>query len=322
MPAKPPRPSPLAHVTLRQLRAFAAAAEARSVTRAALTLSLTPSALSMLIRGLEAELGTPLFDRSGRRFEPTAAGRELQTALATVFAALEDAFERVRAAGQDQGGLVRVAASPLLAAELLPRLIADFQGEFPGIRVQLSDLGVEQVAGAVRSGRADIGVCTADADAADLTQMPLYRDRMLLACPAAHPLAARRSVRWAEVAGEPLIVLRAGSGLRALVEATLKQIGATLRIAQEVTHVSTATGLVAAGLGLTILPSHALERARAEGVVRVPLVEPAVERAVVALLAPGRTQHPATEAFSAYLRSALGPLVATARASRGAKSRV
>ncbi|MFN0163663.1 MAG: LysR family transcriptional regulator [Burkholderiales bacterium] len=308
----------MAHVTLRQLRAFVAAAEARSVRRAAGSMSLTPSALSMLIRGLEAELGTPLFDRSGRRFEPTPAGRELQTALTAVFIALDAAFERVCAMGEQQGGVIRVAASPLLAAELLPRLIASFQAEFPGLRVRLSDLGVDQVAGAVRSGRADIGICTADAAAADLTQVPLYQDRMLLACPAAHPLAGKRSVRWAEVAHEPLIVLRAGSGLRALVEATMTQIGARLNIAQEVTHVSTATGLVAAGLGLTILPSHALERARAEGVAQLALIDPVVERAVVALLPPDRQPAPAAEVFTHYLRTALEPLAATPRGRRAA----
>ena len=322
MNRQPPRP---ANVTLRQMRAFVAAARAGGVTRAAEHLHLTPSALSMLIRSLEAELAVRLFDRLSRRIELTETGRELLPALEAVFANLDAAFGQVRRLAEHRRGRLTVATSPLLAAELMPRLIATFQSRFPAISVTLFDLAVDAIAEAVRAGRVDVGICTADADVAGLDVRPLHQDRMLLAMPATHPWARRRAVRWRDVAAEPLVLMRAGSGLRALVDQTFAELLESVAPAHEVAHVATAVGLVEAGFGLAILPSYALSRARNSSVLAIALIEPVVHRDIVALLPAGRDPVATCEAFLAHVRQAMSeddvlPTATQKKRSRRARS--
>lgn len=286
------------------MRAFVAAAREGSVTRAAQQLHLTPSALSMLIRGLEAELAVRLFDRVSRRMELTDAGRDLLPALEGVFASLDAAFDHARSLTDGRRGRLTIATSPLLAAELMPRVIASLQASHPAIQVVLLDLGVEAIAEAVKGGRADVGICTADTDMPGLDLVTLHQDRVMLACPAGHPLAGKRAVRWREIVAEPLVLMQAGTGLRTIADQAFTDLGETPQPVHEVAHVSTAVGLVEAGLGLAILPAYALAASRAAGVVAIPLVEPVVHRDIVAASPAGRSQSGACEAFLAHFRQA------------------
>ncbi|MCY1169024.1 HTH-type transcriptional regulator GltC [compost metagenome] len=296
---------------MRQLRAFVAVAQDESITRAAQRLHLTPSALSMLISSLEGELAVRLFERTTRRIALTDAGLELLPSIKKVFENLDDAFDGLRQLSDRRSGRFAVATSPLLAATLLPPLLAGFRVRFPGIRVDLFDLPVDGIAQAVRSGQADFGVCTADTEMPGLVLTTLYQDRLMLACQSDHPLADRREVRWAELAGEPLALLRHGSGLRSLVERGFAEIGEPVQPAFEVAHVTTAVGLVEAGLAVSILPSYALSSARSPGVVAVPLTAPVMERNIVALTDGQRQLSAPCEAFLTHFKSGVTGLAAS-----------
>ena len=143
-------------VTLRQLRAFVAVAEEGSIARAAQRLHLTGSALSMLIASLEGELGTRLFERTTRRLQLTDAGRELLPAIGEVFHHLDSALSDLRESTQRRDTQLRIAASPLLAATLLPGVMAGFRERYPAVRLKLLDKAVGAVPQAVRGGDADI----------------------------------------------------------------------------------------------------------------------------------------------------------------------
>ncbi|MDB5893131.1 MAG: hypothetical protein JWQ88_662 [Rhodoferax sp.] len=292
-------------VTLRQLRAFVAVAQDGSITRAAQRLHLTSSALSMLISSLEGELAVRLFERTTRRMALSDAGAELLPAVEKVFGNLDEAFDGLRQFADRRSGRFAVATSPLLAATLLPTLLASFKLRHPSVQINLFDLPPDGIAQAVRSGQADFGVCTADADVPDLVASVLYQDRLMLACPAKHPLAGRREVRWTELTGEPMVVLRHGSGLRTLVEQGFREVGEALHPAFEVSHVGTAVGLVEAGLGVAILPSYALHRTRVIDVVAVPMTAPVVYRNIVALTAPQRRLTAPCEDFLAHFRAGM-----------------
>jgi len=306
----------LTGVTLRQLRAFVAVAQAGSITRAAQRLHLTSSALSMLISTLEGELAVRLFERTTRRMALSDAGAELLPSIEKVFDKLDAAFDGLRQFSDRRSGRFAVATSPLLAATLLPSLLASFRLRFPGIQVSLFDLPPDGIAQAVRSGQADFGVCTADTDIPDLVATTLYQDRLVLVCAASHPLAQRREVRWNELAGEPLVLLRHGSGLRTLVERGFAEVNEAVRPAFEVAHVGTAVGLVEAGLGISILPSYALHRTRAVDVVGVPMTAPVVERNIVALTAPQRRLSAPCEAFLAHFQNGMTAAEAPAAARK------
>lgn len=303
-------------VTLRQLRAFVAVAQDQSITRAAQRLHLTPSALSMLVSSLEGELAVRLFERTTRRLVLTEEGLELLPSVQKVFADLDHAFDGLRQLSERRSGRFAVATSPLLAATLLPLLLASFRNRFPGIQVDLFDLPVDAIARAVLDGQADFGVCTADQEIAGLVATTLYQDRLMLACLAEHPLAGRKEVRWAELAGEPLALLRHGSGLRSLVERGFAAAGEQLVPAFQVAHVSTAVGLIEAGLAVAILPSYALSRTRSPSVVGVPLTAPVMLRDIVALTDSQRPLSAACEAFLTHFKSGVTELSAHQAPSR------
>jgi DNA-binding transcriptional LysR family regulator len=297
------RPSALpAGVTIRQLRAFVAVAQEGSITRAAQRLHLTPSALSMLISALEGELAVRLFDRTTRKIALSEAGADLLPSIKHVFDSLDLAFDGLRAFVDRRSHRFSIATSPLLAATLISKLLAGFKERFPAIKVDLLDLQVDDIADAVRAGHADFGICTADLHAKDLLSTVLYQDRLLLACPTGHALAAYREVRWANLCNEALVLLRPSGGLRALVEQGFGSIGETVQPAYEVAHVTTAIGLVQSGLGISILPSFALSSSLPVNVVAIPLVEPVMTRDIVALTVPKKSLSASSEAFLVHFR--------------------
>lgn len=275
---------------MRQLRALIAVAEAGSLARAASRLHLTASALSMLIRGLESEVGVRLFERTTRRMKLTAAGQTLLPVVARAFAELDEVIETVRQREAERSGRLAVATSPMLAATWLPERIAAFGERFPGARIQLLDLPVAEIAEAVRAGRADCGLCTLDTatDLGGLVSRVVLQDRLMVCCPPDHAFAARPEVRWRELVGLPLIVLRHGSGLRTLVEQAFAALNEPLVTAAEVSQVTTAIGLVQAGLGIAVLPNLALSHRWAQGVRAAVLVAPVVPREIVLLSAADR----------------------------------
>jgi DNA-binding transcriptional LysR family regulator len=138
--------------TLRQLRAFLALARTGSFTLAAESLYITQSALSGLIKELEQALGTKLVDRSTRRVYLTDTGERLYPMLDAAVHDLDDVMHRAIDQQAMQCGLVRVAASQLLASTLMPELIADYQRQHPASRIKLVDAPVEDVMARVFSG--------------------------------------------------------------------------------------------------------------------------------------------------------------------------
>jgi DNA-binding transcriptional LysR family regulator len=266
-------------------------------------MHLTASGLSMLVSSLEAELAVRLFERTTRRVVLTEEGQALLPSVQVLFKDLDQAFDGLRRLSARRRGRFAVATSPLLAATLLPQLLASFRLRFPDIAVDLLDLPVDGIAQAVREGRADFGVCTADQEVAGLLTTTLYQDRLMLACLADHPLAGRKEVRWSELVGEPLALLRPGSGLRSLAERGFAEIGEPVVPAFEVAHVSTAVGLVEAGLAVAILPSFALSRTRSPSVVAVPLTAPLMQRDIVALTDSQRELSGPCQAFLVHFKT-------------------
>jgi DNA-binding transcriptional LysR family regulator len=260
------------------------------------------------VSSLEAELAVRLFERTTRRVVLTEEGQTLLPSVQMVFKDLDQAFDGLRQLSARRRGRFAVATSPLLAATLLPQLLASFRLRFPGIEVALLDLPVDGIAQAVREGRADFGVCTADQEVVGLLATTLYQDRLMLACLADHPLAGRKEVRWNELVGEQLALLRPGSGLRSLADRGFAEIGEPVVPAFEVAHVSTAVGLVEAGLAVAILPSYALSRTRSPSVVAVPLTAPVMQRDIVALTDSQRELTGPCEAFLAHFKTVVTEL--------------
>ncbi|HMM14168.1 MAG TPA: LysR family transcriptional regulator [Parvibaculum sp.] len=208
-------------MTLDQLRIFIAVAEREHVTRAARALGLTQSAVSSAIAALEARHDTRLFDRVGRHIELTAAGRLFLDEARGVLARAHAAELMLSELGSLGRGTLNVHASQTIASYWLPAQLVRFREAYPRIEVRLAAANTETVARAVLEGSADLGFVEGAVKIPALASVEVGADRLVLVVGAAHPLARRKRVSLAELAGAAWVVREAGSGTRSEVEAAL-----------------------------------------------------------------------------------------------------
>jgi DNA-binding transcriptional LysR family regulator len=294
------------NLTLKQVRAFLAVAQAGSFTAAANRLHLTQSAVSVLITELEAVFGLRLFDRTTRLVRLTDAGREFHPVAQKVMAELEGAVSSSRELAAQKRGRVAVAATPLMSSVLLPRAIARYAQLQPGVRVVLHDALAGQVQPKVRDGEVDFGIGTFERSGRELVAEPLMTDTLVLACAADHPLARRRQVAWRALAGHPFVALTRDNSVGQLIAQALGGAGVDLHPAYEVSHLWTVLGMVDAGLGVAVLPSYADAIAQLYRIRLIRLVEPSVRRETSFVTRRGITLSPAAAGFQAFLKSYVG----------------
>jgi DNA-binding transcriptional LysR family regulator len=281
------------NVTLKQLYAFAAVAETSSFSRAAEQLNVAQSRISILIRDLERELAVRLFDRTTRRMELTAAGREFRAHAEKLIADLKHAIDDTHALGERRRGRLIVAAPPLIMEALIPRLLVPFKRDFPGVRVVMIDARTQRILEAVKTGEADIGVGTFAQNEEGLVRTRLARDPLMLFCARGHPLASLQRPKWRDIKDAPLIALTRDSGIRHLVDYGCNAAGIAPQAEYEVALVTTALALVEAGSGVSVLPANALSAARARPIVARPLSHPTVLREINMIARHGRSLSPA-----------------------------
>lgn len=255
------------NLSARDLRAVVALLEEGNFTRAAQRVHLSQPAFSALIQSLEENLGARLFDRTTRNVTPTPEGRLLETSARRLLADLDGMVADFRDHAQNRKGRVAVAALPSLAAGWLPPMLARFRGRYPGIEIGLYDTLAEQCRTLVRTRQVDFAIATRAPDDDDLASELLCTDDFHLVCPSGHPLARKRKISLADLAAHPFVHLSRNTSVRQHLEAAFHPT--QMRTVAEVEHLATVTGLVAAGLGITVVPALTLSHfGRSELVVR------------------------------------------------------
>lgn len=287
--------------TPRQLEAFVQVHEAQGFGAAAHRLALTPSAVSQLVAELEEAIGFRLFDRHTRRVALTASGRDFLTSAQAVLAQMAQA-ERVAAGLQRRvAGTVVIAAPQVLAATLLPAAIEDFCRARPAAQVVVRDAPVEGLVGLLAGFGADLALGP-DQDTGDAVQRQALADcPWVLWCAPHHGLAGLEVVRWRDLRPHRLVV--AGRDHERSVPAMALDCPADQRIVPTdvVDHMTTALGLAARGLAVTLAPAYVGSLARTMGLVMRRVTGPEATRQVC-LYRPARgTLPPAAEAFAAHL---------------------
>ena len=283
-------------LTLRQLRAFVALAHAHSFTAAAAQLHLTQSALSALVRELESEVGSRLFDRTTRSVDINAAGRELLPVAERVLRDLEGGVQAVRELRLNHRGSLTIAATPWLAASFVPAVCAQLKQRFPALRLRVHDRLAADNLQSVRAGDADLAIGSFGPVSDDILLTPIVSGRVGVAVPADHPFATRRSLRLADLKDQPLILLSRDSAFRAAVDHALAQAGLAPQPAFEVAYLGTAIGLVEAGLGIAPCPSHVAPSLQRSGLKFIPLA-PRLDSSVAMATLKGRALSAAAQAF-------------------------
>lgn len=266
--------------TVKQLRAFQAVYRTGKIAGAATELSLTQSAVSMLLKQLESRLGVTLFDRTTRALHRTDAAHALIDTAERLLGDLDAlAGELRQQVGRE--ARVRLAVTPAVAQALMPRALRRLQQEHPGIRVVMDDCAPDQFVASILSERVDFGVGILDQDHPELATRVLLRDQLYLAAPAGSALAgSRRPVRWEALDSEPLILVKPGYGIRRNIDQAADEAGLTLTVAHEVSLYSTALAMAMEGLGAAILPESMLRGDSLGSLTARKLIAPAVARSV------------------------------------------
>jgi DNA-binding transcriptional LysR family regulator len=249
------------------LAAFREVVSQGSFTAAAKTLGYTQSAVSRQVAALESELDATLFDRLARGIRLTDSGRCLLPHAEAVTSRLALAREDLRALRELRAGRLRVGAFPTAGTALVPTVVAAFLASCPDVTLTLTEGFVRDLVADLRAGELDVAIVTSTVDGLldGLALRHVMDDRMFVAMPPAHRYAGRAQVRLAELAGEDWIAGRDRPEETLFASATFRP-----RIAYVIREWVAKQGFVAAGLGITLIPSLAVSSVRAD-IALVPL---------------------------------------------------
>jgi len=290
----------------RRLRLLRELASRGTIAATAEACGYTPSGVSQQLALLEREVRTPLLVREGRRVALTEAARVLVAHAERVLAELEAAEAALAGLAGSVRGTVQLAAFPTAAAAFVPAAIARCRAEHPDLRVVLSELETDEAVAAVRSGRIDLALVYEYAllpRVADpgVDVAPLFTEPLLAVLPAGHdspeqvPLALLRDDAW--------IAPRSDSALRTVLDRACGLAGFAPTVDYASDDYTVIVALVAAGLGVALMPQLATEALSAD-VQRRPVIDPKLTRTVSLASRAARRNHPTAAALSGCLRKA------------------
>jgi DNA-binding transcriptional LysR family regulator len=284
-------------LNVNRLRVLREVAARGSFSAAADALSYTQSAVSQQIAALEAETGTTLVERRPRGLRLTEAGRVLVEHTEGILARLEAAEEELAAIAGVRGGRLRMASFPTAGGTLMPLAIARFGVEHPSVELTLAEGEPEEIVPRLSAGELDLALIyefrgVSDVLGPELERTELCSDPMYVALPAAHRLATSPTIALGDLAGEAWVQTSAASPCARHVVRSCHVAGFEPRVAFESDDYATVQGLVAAGVGVALIPELALPSVRPEIAIR-ELSPEGPERTVLAATPPGVRRSPA-----------------------------
>lgn len=291
------------NLTIRQLRAFVLLGQTRQFTQSAQRMHVTQSALSSLIKELEACVGMKLFDRHTRMVELTSAGASFLHTAEKTLVDLEQAVLDLQDLAAVRQGRVRVVASTVISSGLLSPAFKAFRHQHPNVHFVLKDVAEEDILDTVLSGAVDFGIGTSAGPVKDLEELPLFNDSFIALCNTHHPLASRTRLAWRDLQDQPFIALAQNSPIRKLINETVEQAGVRLNIVNEVSFATTVLSLVAADLGVSVLPMNNHPYLPAFDVHSAVLARPVIKRRISAFQPKARSVPPAASAFIEFLQA-------------------
>lgn len=283
------------------IQAFVAIAELGGFSKAAEQLHVTQTALTRRVQKLESYLGLRLLDRTTRYVELTVVGREFLPQARSIVSEMTNAVGRLKDMSRNAKGSLTIACIPTMASHTLPAVMRRYTAAYPGNRIRIIDASAVEVRNAVLHGQAELGIGIPTERHPDLQETQMLEEPYMFFCREEHPLSRQKSITWADLREAELIVISGLSANRVFLDYQLARRGISITGAYEVQHLSTAIGLVAAGVGTAILPSSTLEDGARPGLCRIPLIGPVIKRKITLLRRRNATLSPAASAFHALL---------------------
>jgi len=293
----------------RQLAAFCAVVERASFSQAAEQLGVTQPAVSLQIRSLEKRLGVQLLDRSGRRVEPTDAGRRLYRSALRLLAQEEQLLAELGEEAEGElTGRLELGASTGPGGTVLPVVLCEFQQRHPEVHVALTVSDTQRIVEQVSRRELELGVVGAARRQRGVVFETFFRDEVVLAVPKGHRFADR-VVTIDELRAEPMILMQEGAGVRQVIDEELRAAGVRLRdldVPLELGLQESARSAVLGGFGITFISRSAIEADVAAGTLAIGRVEGLdPSRDIQLVRSAGRAETRVGQAFVEFAKARL-----------------
>jgi len=290
---------------IHQLRYFVAVAEEGSFSRAAAKVRVAQPSLSQQIRKLEAEVGQPLFDRLPRSVVLTEAGRCLIEYARQILASIGDARRCVDELKGKIAGDVAVGAIPTIAPYVLPELVVTFQQHYPDVTLHIVEDVTAGIVRRIEAGELDVALASTCQKSASLRIEPIGAEPLLALVPEAHSLARQSVITFDDLKSQRFLLLHEMHCLSQQVHHQLESRRLHPEIALAGSQLSTIANMVAAGIGVSIVPQMMVKHHATPGCVTLPFAPPVPERELNLLCNPLRFQSKAAAEFRREATAAL-----------------
>src|SRR5438093_8076169 len=292
---------------IHQLRYFVAVADEGSFSRAAAKVRVAQPSLSQQIRKLEAEVGQPLFDRLPRSVVLTEAGRCFIDYARQILASIGDARRCVDELKDEVAGRLAVGAIPTIAPYVLPELVVTFQKHYPEVTLDIVEDVTEGIRRRIEAGELDVALASTCQQSPTLRRERLGNEPLLALVPEGHELAKKTEITFDDLKSQRFLLLHEMHCLSQQVHHLLESRRLQPEIALAGSQLSTIANMVAAEIGVSIVPQMMVKHHATPGCVSLPFAPPVPERELNVLYNPLRFQSKAATAFGTEATAALRP---------------
>ena len=287
---------------LRQLRYFVEVAEREHISEAAEHLHVAQSAISRQIANLEDELGTPLFERVGRNVKLTPIGKIFLEHSISALKAIDFAAKQVEEYLDPAKGTIKVGFPTSLASYVLPTVISAFKKEYPNVSFHLRQGSYKYLIDAVKNRELNLALLGPLPPKDDqINATVLFSENIHALLPATHPLAKNEKINLIDLRNDDFVLFPEGYILNKVAVDACKSAGFIPKVTSEGEDMDALKGLVAAGIGVTLLPESSLTDSSPRLTVKVPIAMPAIRRTVGVISPTNRELAPSEQVFLKFV---------------------
>ncbi len=285
---------------LRHLRYFLATANHLHFRVAAEELLVSQPTLSEQIKDLEKELGTDLFERTGRRVRLTQSGELFQAYARRALAVIEEGQSVLHEFDELLRGRLRVGVVQTVGTYLIPQVIAKFSSSFPLVSVRVENLSADEIESGLMDGTLDLGVTFVPDSSTQFNVEPIGEEQFVLVVSKSHRFASRKRIRVLDLADEPLCLMSTSFCTRRLINVAFAEAGVNLTVAVEMTSIESCRNVTIAGGPPTIIPQLAVMSAK---IPCIRIEQPIIRRTLCLLSSKTQTKLRCRDEFAKLVRA-------------------